>query len=239
MPTRIRFLAAFAAAALASSLTACGSADEGGRPPGAVGSRAQAGAAGGSGGSADAGSGSCSGKKIEGGFPDDGFGGTVSLDPCATPETRKAALKTAWVTVSDNPRDTARSLNINPVSCTGDSEDTCTQVKVADDFALCNTAKPGCHPMRNEQLSLVCAADDVDRSQGVTTKWYGILLDRRLLAMGTDHDATFVDHFTDKGDKPVGYVPTTVVTGAQGGLPACDGSVLNSKGSLDIAKAMG
>ncbi|MFE0648445.1 hypothetical protein ACFVZH_07640 [Streptomyces sp. NPDC059534] len=240
MPTRIRFLAAFAATALAASLAACGSAAEGDRT--AASSPAQAGGSGGSGSSGssgDAGTKDCSGKKIEGSVKDDGVGGTVALDPCATPATEKATLTTAWVTVSDIPRDTAHPLNINPVSCRNDSADSCTQVKVADNFALCNTAKPGCHPARNEQLTVVCLADDVDRSQGDTTRWYGILLDRRLLALGTDHDARFVQHLTDKGDKPVGYVPTTAVTPVKGGLPACDGTVLNSRGSLDIARAGG
>lgn len=74
---------------------------------------------------------------------------------------------------------------------------------------------------------------------GDTTRWYGVLLDSRTLALGTGHDGTFVGHLTDKGDKPVGYVPTTTVAKVTGDLPECDGKVLNSKGSLDIAKMGG
>ncbi|MFE5796860.1 hypothetical protein ACFQ8C_30385 [Streptomyces sp. NPDC056503] len=222
MPIRIRLVSALAAAALASLLTACGS-----------------GGTGDAGNSGGAGAKECSGRIEEGGVKDDGFGGTVAVDPCAVPRTEKTTLGVAWVSVSDVPRETASPLNINPVSCDGEATADCEQVEVKDDFARCNQAKPGCHPARGEELSVVCVADDVDKGQGVTTRWYGVLLDSRLLALGTDHDGNFVRHSTDKGDKPVGYVPTTAVAEVTGDLPACDGSVLNAKGSLDIAKAGG
>ncbi|MEV4939822.1 hypothetical protein [Streptomyces zaomyceticus] len=239
MPTRIRILTTLATFALASSLTACGSpADEGGTTTGsgpAGGSRST----GDAGGSGDAGAKNCSGRIEEGGVPDDEFGGTVALDPCATPATRKTTLTVAWVTISDNPRKTAAPLNIHPVSCPGDSGSGCEQVKVKDNFDLCNQAKPDCHPARGEELSVACVADDVDKGQGVTTRWYGVLLDSRTLALGTGHDGNFVKHLTDKGDKPVGYLPTTAVAKVTGDLPECDGKVLNAKGSLDIARAGG
>ncbi|MFD9050172.1 hypothetical protein [Streptomyces zaomyceticus] len=239
MPTRIRILTTLAAAALASSLTACGSpADEGGTTTGSGapnGSRST-GDAGGSGG---AGSKDCAEKIEEGGVPDEGFGGTVALDPCATPPARNTTLTAAWVTISDVPRKTAKPLNIYPVSCPGDSGSGCKPVEVKDNFDLCNQAKPGCHPARGEELSVVCVGDDVDKGQGITTRWYGVLLDSRTLALGTEHDGNFVKHLTDKGDKPVGYVPTTTVAKVTGDLPECDGKVLNSKGSLDIAKMGG
>ncbi|MFH9725955.1 hypothetical protein ACH4M4_23780 [Streptomyces sp. NPDC017254] len=163
----------------------------------------------------------------------------MSLDPCATPSTQKTTLTAAWVTVSDAPRDTAHPLNIYPMSCPGDSATGCEQVKVKDDFDLCNQAEPHCHPARGEELSVVCEGDDVDKGQGDTTRWYGVLLDSRTLAMGTDHDGSFVRHLTDKGDKPVGYIPVKSAAKVTGDLPEYDGKVLNSKGSLDIAKAGG
>ncbi|WP_159043096.1 MULTISPECIES: hypothetical protein [unclassified Streptomyces] len=63
------------------------------------------------------------------------------------------------------------------------------------------------------------------------------MLDRRLPALGTGHDGDFVRHTAAKGDRPVGHVPTTAVAEVAGGPPVCDGEVLDSRRSRDMARA--
>ncbi|MER5279160.1 hypothetical protein ABT025_25915 [Streptomyces sp. NPDC002809] len=166
---------------------------------------------------------------------DDKFGGTADIDLCTRPEVRRTAVSAAWAGVYSNPT-VSPPLNIMPVSCTGESEDSCKVIKVGDPD-LCNQAKPDCHPQRGEEVPVLCSS--VDRLNS-DTLYYGVLLDsKRLLAMGTDHDRSYTKDFTDKGDISVGYVDARQVEKVQGELPACDGTLLHGSGARTLGQMQG
>ncbi|MGW6982526.1 hypothetical protein ACWGE1_24345 [Streptomyces sp. NPDC054932] len=213
------------AVVLALFLTACGSAQD--KAPEARNPTAADRAAGGSG------PGACPDKHAAT-VDDDKFGGTADIDLCALPDVQQTAVGAAWIKVYDRPA--GAPLNIMPVSCTGESADSCTETKVSG-ADLCNQAKPGCHPQRGEQVPVVCSAKD---PLAPTTQWYGVLLNsKRLLAMGTGHDRSFTKDFTDKGDISVGYVDAGGLDKVSGRLPACDGSMLHGSGARTLAQMQG
>ncbi|WP_328907306.1 hypothetical protein OG230_32380 [Streptomyces sp. NBC_00234] len=165
---------------------------------------------------------------------DDKYGGTADIDLCALPDVHPTAVSAPWVMVHDRP--TGAPLNMMPVSCTSKAEDSCKTIKVSG-AALCNQAKPDCHPQRGEKVPVVCSAVDKLNSD---SRWYGVLLtSKRLLAMGTDHDRSYTKDFTDKGDISVGYVSTEMVDEVPGDLPACDGTMLHGSGARFLAQMKG
>ncbi|WP_326664991.1 hypothetical protein [Streptomyces sp. NBC_00385] len=166
---------------------------------------------------------------------DDKFGGTADIDLCARPEVHRTAVRAAWVSVYSHPT-VSPPLNIMPVSCTGESEESCKVVKVGD-RDLCNQAKPDCHPRRGEEVPVLCSSVDQLNSDRL---YYGVLLDsKRLLAMGTDHDRSYTKVFTDKGDIAVGYVDAQDLEKVQGELPACDGTLLHGSGARTLGQIQG
>ncbi|MGW4234713.1 hypothetical protein ACWEF9_36515 [Streptomyces sp. NPDC004980] len=218
---------------LALSLAACGSTADKDPDPAAPGSTSAGSAAGGD--AADEGaSGDCPDKHAAT-VDDDKFGGTADIDLCARPEVHPTAVSAAWADVYDRPA--GAHLNIMPVSCTGESEDSCEVVEVAADTDLCNQAKPNCHPQRGEEIPVLCSVVDKLNSDRL---YYGVLLEsKRLLAMGTDHDRSYTKDFTDKGDIPVGYVEAEHVEKAPSGLPVCDGGLLHGSGARLLGQLQG
>ncbi|MFE9815270.1 hypothetical protein [Streptomyces sp. NBC_00236] len=216
---------------LALSLAGCGStADEDPDAPGPT----SAGSAPKGGVSDEGASGDCPDKHTAT-VEDDEFGGTAVIDLCARPEVHRTAVSAAWVSVYSDPSQSP-PLNIMPVSCTGESEESCKVIKV-DDRELCNQAKPDCHPQRGEEVPVLCSAVDQLNSNRV---YYGVLLEsKRLLAMGTDHDRTYTKVFTDKGDIPVGYVDARHMEKVRGELPACDGTLLHGSGARTLGQIQG
>ncbi|MFB7233871.1 hypothetical protein ACFCXK_03725 [Streptomyces sp. NPDC056269] len=226
---------------LALSLAACGStADKEPAAPGptAAGSAADGRTADGSatgGGAADGGASRDCPDKHAVTVQDDKFGGTADIDLCARPEVHRTAVSAAWASVYSNPT-VSPPLNIMPVACAGDSEDSCKVIKVADS-ELCNQAKPDCHPQRGEEVPVLCSAVDKLNSDRL---YYGVLLEsKRLLAMGTDNDRRYTHDFTDKGDIPVGYVDARRLEKVRAELPACDGSLLHGSGARTFAQMEG
>ncbi|MFC8225936.1 hypothetical protein [Streptomyces sp. NPDC057287] len=191
--------------ALALSLTACGSTEE--EAPGARDTAVADRAAG----APDPGA--CPDKHAVT-VDDDAFGGTADIDLCALPDVHRTAVSAAWLRVYDRP--TGAPLNTAPVSCTGASEDSCTEIK-AGAADQCNQAKPDCHPRRGEEVPVICSTTD---PLNPTTQWYGVLLNsKRLLAMGTGHDRRFTKDFTDKGTSPSATWTSRASTGCRAGFP--------------------
>ncbi|MFG3491561.1 hypothetical protein [Streptomyces sp. NPDC047972] len=219
---------------LALSLTACGSAadqDPGARSSPSAGRTADAGGPSGSG----AGAPSDCPDKHTADVPDDKYGGTAEIDLCARPAVHRTAVSADWAAVYSRPS-VSPPLNIMPVSCTDESEESCRVIKVAD-TALCNQAKPDCHPRRGEEVPVLCSAVDKLNSDRL---YYGVLLDsKRLLAMGTDHDRTYTSDFTDKGDIPVGYVDARRLAKVRADVPVCDGALLHGSGARTQAQMQG
>ncbi|MFE6068071.1 hypothetical protein [Streptomyces sp. NPDC056525] len=216
---------------LALSLAACGStADKDPAVPGSTAAGSMVG-----GGAADEGASRDCPDKHAATVRDDKFGGTADIDLCARPEVHRTAVSAAWVSVYSNPT-VSPPLNIMPVSCTGESEDSCKVIKVGD-TELCNQAKPDCHPRRGEEVPVICSAVDKLNSDRL---YYGVLLDsKRLLAMGTDRDRRYTHDFTDKGDIAVGYVDAGRLEKVRGELPACDGTLLHGSGARTFAQMQG
>ncbi|MFE2018398.1 hypothetical protein ACFW9O_10205 [Streptomyces sp. NPDC059499] len=216
---------------LAMSLTACGStADKGPDVPGPAAAGSAAG-----GGAADEGASRDCPDKHAVTVEDDKFGGTADIDLCARPEVHRTAVSAPWASVYESVG-VSPPLNIMPVSCTGESEDSCTVIEVSG-AELCNQAKPNCHPQRGEEVRVLCSAVDKLNSD---RPYYGVLLDsKRLLAMGTDHDRGYTKVFTDKGDIPVGYVDAEKLEKVPGELPACDGTLLHGSGARTLGQMQG
>jgi hypothetical protein len=243
--THVRFLAGCGAAALALALTACGSGSDKG--DGAKGASAAAGA---SGGSAGQGSADCPAEHTAT-VDDTKLGGKAEIDLCTLPEAHKATVSVPWAMVVDRPKPYGLShvLNVFPVSCKSDSEDSCTLIKKKVDMwdeGTCggSNVKPDCHPQRNEEVSVVCLAKydygKTENSSDPSARWYGVLLDKRLLATGTDGSETSsVDAFTDKGGKPVGFIDAKEVNKVSVDLPACDGTMLHGADARDLAQMEG
>lgn len=216
---------------LTLSLAACGSTAD--KDPAVPGSTAAGSVADGS--AVDEGaSGDCPDKHAAT-VQDDKFGGTADIDLCARPEVHRTAVKAAWASVYTRPT-VSPPLNMMPVSCTGESEDSCKVIKVSGS-ALCNQAKPNCHPRRGEEVPVLCSSVDKLNSDRL---YYGVLLDsKRLLAMGTDNDRGYTKDFTDKGDIPVGYVDAARLEKVRAELPACDGALLHGWGARTYAQMQG
>ncbi|MFI1249724.1 hypothetical protein OHA63_32065 [Streptomyces anulatus] len=218
---------------LALSLSACGSAADKDPAPAVPGSVSAGSPAGGD--AADVGAPEDCPDKHAATVADDKFGGTADIDLCARPEVHLTAVSVAWADVYDRPA--GAHLNIMPVTCTGDSEDSCKVVEGAAGPDLCNQAKPDCHPQRGEEIPVLCYVVDKLNSDRL---YYGVLLEsKRLLAMGTDHDRSYTKDFTDKGDIPVGYVEAEHVAKAPGGLPVCDGGLLHGAGARLLGQLQG
>lgn len=231
--TRVRFLAGFGAAALALSLAACGS--EADKARNATGSPTVDGTTV-DGTAADAGSQDCP-DKHEATVEDDVFGGTADIDLCALPDTHKTTLSASWARVSGVPDAFRIPLNLAPVSCASDSEDSCKQTRVlVDERDTCNSPEPDCHPQRGEELSVVCSVKD---PAGASTVWYGVLLNKRLLATGGQNNDSSPQHYTDKGSRPIGYMDAKNVNKVSGDLPTCDGTVLHGKWARNLAQLEG
>ncbi|MEV7374005.1 hypothetical protein AB0O51_24405 [Streptomyces sp. NPDC090301] len=226
---------------LALSLAACGSTAD--KEPAAPGPTAAGGATDGrtadgsatDGGAADEGASRDCPDKHAVTVQDDKFGGTADIDLCARPAVHRTALSAAWASVYSSPT-VSPPLNIMPVACAGETEESCKVIKVGD-TELCNQAKPDCHPQRGEEVPVLCSAVDKLNSDRL---YYGVLLDsKRLLAMGTDHDRRYTRDFTDKGDFPVGYVDARRLEKVRAELPACDGSLLHGSGARTFAQMQG
>lgn len=216
---------------LTLSLAACGSTAD--KDPAVPGSTAAGSVADGR--AADGGaSGDCPDKHAAT-VQDDKFGGTADIDLCARPEVHRTAVKAAWASVYTRPT-VSPPLNMMPVSCTGESEDSCKVTKVSG-TDLCNQANPDCHPRRGEEVPVLCSAVDKLNSDRL---YYGVLLDsKRLLAMGTDNDRGYTKDFTDKGDIAVGYVDAARLEKVQAELPACDGTLLHGWGARSLGRMQG
>ncbi|MFE4690467.1 hypothetical protein ACFRH6_10470 [Streptomyces sp. NPDC056749] len=216
---------------LALTLAACGSTED--RDAGAPDSTA-AGSAAGGGAVDDGASGDCPDKHAVT-VRDDKFGGTADIDLCTRPAVHRTAVSADWVSVYSSPT-VSPPLNLMPVSCTDETEDSCKVIKVGD-TELCNQAKPDCHPRRGEEVPVLCSSVDRLNSDRL---YYGVLLDsKRLLAMGTDHDRGYTKDFTDKGDIAVGYVDAEGLARVRGELPACDGTLLHGSGARTLAAMEG
>ncbi|UUU29147.1 hypothetical protein JIX56_04100 [Streptomyces sp. CA-210063] len=231
MSTRVRVLAGFGAAVLALSLAACGS--EADKDQNATGSSATPAA---DGAADDSGSQECP-DKHEATVEDDVFGGTADIDICALPDIHETTLSASWSSVNALPQEIIYQLNIVPVSCKSDSEDSCTQIRSTDNRDNCTPSKPNCHPKQGEEVSVVCSAED---NTNASTRWYGVLLNKRLLATGTDNgDISGPKHYTDKGSKPIGYIEAKNLNKVPGDLPVCDGTTLHGKMARNLAQLEG
>lgn len=241
--TRVRFVAGFGAAALTLALTACGSGTD--TEDSGKGASAAAGATGGSGGQ---GSKDCPDKHTAT-VDDTKLGGKAEIDLCGLPKAHKATVSVPWAKVGDKPSDSAYPTNVWPVSCKSDSDDSCTLVKKKVnmwDAGTCggSEVKPDCHPQRNEEVSVVCLAKydygRTENSSDPSARWYGVLLDKRLLATGTDgRETEHVEVFTDKGGKPVGFIAAKELNKVSVDLPACDGAMLHGSDARDLAQMEG
>ncbi|MFE0271765.1 hypothetical protein ACFWZY_06480 [Streptomyces sp. NPDC058992] len=224
MSTRDRLLAGLGAAALALALGACGSGAD--TEDSARGSSAAAGA---TGDSASQDSKNCP-DKHSATVEDTEFGGTAEIELCALPEIHKTAVEADWTPVHEGPTEATPIMNIMPVVCDGDDDASCKEIRVgANDTCGGTPLKPNCHPLRGDKVSVVCSGKD---RAGNPIRWYGVLLDsKRVVAEGTSHDTGLAGDFTDKGDKPIGYIAEKDLAKVSADLPACDGTMLHGNGA--------
>ncbi|MFD9973559.1 hypothetical protein ACFWZR_04525 [Streptomyces sp. NPDC059017] len=158
------------------------------------------------------------------------FGGTAEIELCALPEIHKTAVEADWTPVHEGPTEATPIMNIMPVVCDGDDDASCKEIRVgANDTCGGTPLKPNCHPLRGDKVSVVCSGKD---RAGNPIRWYGVLLDsKRVVAEGTSHDTGLAGDFTDKGDKPIGYIAEKDLAKVSADLPACDGTMLHGNGA--------
>lgn len=127
--------------------------------------------------------------------------GQVDIDTCAKPQTTRAKVTQPWAEVDQY----ANSIDTGGVPL-NNMPDTNCQATTADSSR--------CHPSNGETVQVVCA-----KTINGQLAWYGILLGQKtILRMPHDADTNqpapygYVDDYTNKGDKPVGYVKATSVS---------------------------
>jgi hypothetical protein len=200
-------------AALAALLTGCGSDSSEEVPPG----------------SASAEKGDCPDKhEITAPNGNDFGGGQVTFDLCKTPKTVDAtALK--WDEIRSDMGSGTLTLNVNLKTDAGKA---------------CYKDASACLPKEGDKLPLVCQTTGVN---GDPQRFYAVLMTGKLFnptvlrngSTGQEGSKmTAAAHFTNDGDIPVGYVKAESVK-APAGLPECDGALLHSKSTRQIAMMNG
>lgn len=156
------------------------------------------------------------------------FGGQVTIDLCKQPKTFKAtALK--WDEIRSDTGSGTLTLNVDLKTDAG---------------MACYKDASGCLPQKGDTLPLVCETTGVngDPQRFFAVLMTGKLFDPTVLMNGTTRQegskTSAVDHFTNDGDIPVGYVKAESVQ-SSGDLPACDGKVLHSDSARMFAAQQG
>lgn len=156
------------------------------------------------------------------------FGGQVTFDLCKTPKTFDAtALK--WDEIRSDIGSGTLTLDVNLKTDAG---------------MACYKDASGCLPKAGDTLPLVCQTTGIN---GDPQRYYAVLMTGKLfnptvLMNGSTRQegskTTAVDHFTNDGDIPVGYVKAESVR-VTGDLPACDGTLLHSMSARQYAMMNG